>query len=257
MVAVETGTSNSKLDGQYALLSSGLLSGSPVGVVGNFSADGNGNLVGSMDVTWGNAVYRRTLADSTYVIGSDNRGTMRLSFATDSGPKFFFTFSFALNSFSTSGLATRGRLIDFTLPEESGTGFFAKQDSTAFSASSIDGGYAFGLSVAGTWLGSDLTAFVGRFTASRGSLSDGHIDSITSGDQPFTGTYSVDTTGRAQVTLNLSGQTSPMNFILYVISSGESLWMDAGGTGLTGTALNSPVGSSPRVRLRALQCLAQ
>jgi hypothetical protein len=33
-----------------------------------------------------------------------------------------------------------------------------------------------------------------------------------------------------------------MNFILYVISSGESLWMDAGGTGLTGTALQQSGG---------------
>jgi hypothetical protein len=245
MVEIETGTNNPKLGGQYALLSSGFLSGSPVNMVGSFLADGIGNLVGNMDVTWGSTVYRRTLANSTYSVGSDNRGTMRLSFGTASGPKFFFTFSFALNSFSTSGLATQGRLIDLTLPGESGTGFFVKQDPAAFSTTAINGGYAFGLTGP---QGIYENVALGRFTASGGSLSAGHLDLVgfgTSGlqpDQPFSGTYAVDGSGRGDVTLNISGRPNPLGLILYAVSSSESLWMEAGGSGATGMVLQQSGG---------------
>jgi hypothetical protein len=56
-------------------------------------------------------------------------------------------------------------------------------------------------------------------------------------DQPFTGTYSIDGSGRGEARLNISSQPNPLGLILYVVSSGESLWMDAGGSGATGMAL--------------------
>jgi Bacterial Ig-like domain (group 2) len=241
-VMVLSSTNNANLSGQYALLLSGFAGANSVAGVGSFIADGNGNLIaGGMDVTWGNAVYHRTLANSTYSVGSDNRGMMNLNFAMATGPDLFFTFSFALDSFSPAGLATRGRLIESTVAGMSGTGFFVKQDAAAFSTAAINGGYAFGL--AGPQ-GIDENVALGRFTASGGSLSAGHIDLVgfgnTSGlqpDQPFTGTYSVDGGGRGEATLNISGRPNPLAFILYVVSSGESLWMDAGGSAVTGTAL--------------------
>ena len=245
-VMVESSANNANLSGQYALLLSGFAGANPVAGVGSFIADGNGNLIaGSMDVTWGNAVYHRTLANSTYSVGSDNRGMMNLNFAIVTGPDLFFTFSFALDSFSPAGLAARGRLIDSALPGDSGTGFFVKQDPAAFSTAAINGGYAFGL------MGSQgiyENVALGRFTADGGSLSAGHVDLIGFGtggpqaDQPFTGTYSVDGSGRGEATLNVSGRPNPLGLILYVVSSDESLWMEAGGSGATGTVLQQSGG---------------
>jgi hypothetical protein len=245
-VTVESSANNPNLSGQYALLLSGFAGANPVAGVGSFIADGNGGLIsGSMDVTWDNIVYHRTLTNSTYSVGSDNRGMMNLNFTIGTGPDLFFTFSFALDSFSPAGLATLGRLIASTPAGMSGTGFFVKQDPAAFSSAAINGGYAFGF--AGPQ-GIYENVALGRFTASGGLLSAGHVDLIGFGasglqpGQPFTGTYSVDGSGRGEATLNISGQPNPLGFILYAVSSVESLWMDTAGSGATGMALQQSGG---------------
>jgi hypothetical protein len=242
---------NAKLTGQYAFLFSGFNSAGPMSVVGSFTADGNGNLIaGNTDVAIvGGTRTNQGLTQSTYSVGWDNSGTMRLNtavnFPTDS---FSFTFAFALDSFSSVGVAAGGHLIESDSTDQTGTGFFVKQDPAAFSATAINGSYAFDLSGAGTGLGTDLIAVVGRFTASGGSLSAGHTDFIGVGigppqtDQPFTGIYSVDGSGRGEATLNISGQPNPLGLISYVVSSAESLWMDAGGTRATGMALQQSGG---------------
>ncbi len=247
--AVTTNPDNAKLSGQYAFLFSGFNSAGPMSVVGSFTADGNGNLIaGNADVAIvGGTRTNQGLTQSTYSVGSDNSGTMRLNtavnFPTDS---FSFSFSFALDSFSSSGgVAAGGRLIESDGTDQTGTGFFVKQDPAAFSTAALGGGFAFGL--AGPQ-GIDENVALGRFTASGGSLSDGHIDLIGFGtgglqpDQAFTGTYSVDGSGRGGATLNIAGQPNPMGLILYVVSSTESIWIEAGGSGATGTVLQQSGG---------------
>src|SRR5467141_2148641 len=147
-----TGTkipNNAKLSGQYAFLFSGFNSAGPMSVVGSFTADGNGNLTaGNADVaivagTWTN----QGLTHSTYSVGSDNLGSMSLNtavnFPTDN---FSFSFSFALESFSASGsVADGGHLTEFDSTDQTGTGFFVRQDPTAFSTAALNGGYAFDL----------------------------------------------------------------------------------------------------------------
>ena len=240
MVTVEPGGNSAQLNGQYALLFSGLVNASPVAIVGTFTADGNGNLVqGSLDITWFNVVYTRTL-DGTYTVLPDNRGILNLSAAKVPGPDLFFNFSFAVDSVSAAGVATRGRLIDITGFEESGAGFFVKQDPTAFSNSGVNGGYAFQL--AGPQGISENLA-IGRFTASGSSLSSGLIDlggfglTAIQPNQPFSGTFSVSGSSRGQAALNISGQPNPFGIIFYVVSASESVWMDASGSGATGLAL--------------------
>lgn len=243
-----TGTNNAKLSGQYAFLFSGFNSAGPMSVVGSFTADGNGNLIaGSTDVAIvGGTRTNQGLTQSTYSIASDNSGTMRLNTAVNFPTNSFsFTFAFALNSVSPASAAAGGRLIEFDSTGQTGTGFFVKQDPAAFSTTAISGGYAFGLTGP---QGIDENVALGRFTASGGSLSAGHVDLVGFGvsglqpDQPFTGTYSVDANGRGEATLDISGQSSPLGLILYVVSSGESLWMDAGGSGATGMVLQQSGG---------------
>jgi hypothetical protein len=121
-----------------------------------------------------------------------------------------------------------------------------KQDPTAFSATAINGGYAFGLmGVQGIY----ENVALGRFTANGGSISAGHVDLVgfgtTSGlqpDQPFTGTYAVDGSGRGEVALNVSGLPNALGVTLFIVSSDESLWMDTSGSGATGMALQQSGG---------------
>jgi Bacterial Ig-like domain (group 2) len=248
ITSAEASPDNTKLSGQYAFLFSGFNSAGPVSVVGNFTADGNGNLIaGNTDVAIvGGPRTNQGLTHSTYSVASNNSGTISLNtavnFPTDS---FSFTFSFALNSFSSVGVATEGRLIESDGTSQIGTGFFVKQDPAAFSPAAISGDFAFGLAGPS---GIDENVALGRFTASDGSLSAGHIDLIGFGsgglqpDQSFTGTYSVEGSGRGEATLNISGQPGPLGLILYVVSSSESLWMDASGSGATGMTLQQSVG---------------
>jgi len=243
-----TGSDNTKLSGQYAFLFSGFNSAGPVSVIGSFTADGNGNLIaGNTDVTInGSTKTNQGLTQSTYSVDANNLGSMTLNTAVNfPAGNLSFTFSFALDSFSSStGEADGGSFVESASTDRAGTGFFVKQDPEAFSNASITGGYAFGL--AGPQ-GIDENVALGRFTASGGSLSAGHIDLIGFGtgglqpDQPFTGTYSVDSSGRGQATLNIAGQ-NPLNLISYTVSSSESLWMEAGGTGATGTILQQSGG---------------
>jgi hypothetical protein len=248
---VTTSPNNTELSGQYAFLFSGFNGAGPMSVVGSFNADGNGNITaGNADVAIaGGTRTNQGLTRSTYSVGPDNSGSMRLNTAVNYPTgSFSFTFSFALDSFSSLGVAAGGRLIESDSTGQTGTGFFAKQDPAAFSSAAINGGYAFGLSAAGTGLGSNLRAVLGRFTASNGLLTAGQVDLLPStpgpppADQPFTGTYSVDGTGRGEAALNISGQPNPSNFILYVVSSNESVWIDASGSGETGMALQQSGG---------------
>jgi hypothetical protein len=241
-----TNLNNAKLNGQYAFLFSGFNSAGAMSVVGSFTADGNGNLIaGNADVAIvGGTRTNQGLTQSSYSVGSDNSGTMRLNTAVNYPTgSFSFTFSFVLDSISSLGVAAGGRLIESDRTGQTGTGFFAKQDPAAFSSAAINGGYAFGLSAAGTGLGSNLTAVLGRFTASNGLFSAGQVDLLPStpgpppADQPFVGTYSVDGAGRGEAALNISSGANPSNFVLYVVSSGESIWMDTDGSGATGMAL--------------------
>lgn len=239
---------NAKLSGQYAFLFSGFNSAGPMSIVGSFTADGSGNLIaGNTDVTFlGGTKKNQGLTNSAYSVASNNSGTMSLNtavnFPTDS---FSFTFSFALNSFSSLGVADEGRLIESDGTSQTGAGFFVKQDPVAFSIAAISGAFAFGLAGPS---GIDENVALGRFTASDGSLAAGHIDLIGFGsggvqpDQPFTGTYSVDGSGRGAATLNISGQPNPLTLILYVVSSSQWFWMEAGGTAATGTALQQSGG---------------
>jgi hypothetical protein len=189
-----TSPNNTELSGQYAFLFSGFNGAGPMSVVGSFTADGNGNITaGNADVAIaGGTRTSQGLTQSSYSVGSDNSGTMRLNTAVNYPTgSFSFTFSFVLDSLSSLGVAARGRLIESDSTGQTGTGFFAKQDPAAFSSAAINGGYAFGLSAAGTGLGSNLTAVLGRFTASNGLLSAGRVDLLPStpgpppADQPF------------------------------------------------------------------------
>ena len=218
---------NALLKGHYAFLTSGFsrLSDLNIPVLiatpGSFVADGNGNFTSG--VFGGLAATNLT---GTYALGSDNRGTMSVN---SSGGETV-TMAFAVGSISSSGVATKGRIIQFGAGGLASAGEFELQDTTAFSNSAISGSYAFALSGYGTiqrQFGVD-----GVFTANgTGGITAGNTDENFDGNStnlPLTGTYSISqssTDGRGTGSLDISGAT--VNFVFYVVSANKLLIVSA------------------------------
>ncbi len=225
---------NALLNGHYAFLMSGVTLGFlsserqaavPYATAGSFVADGLGNLrSGVSDTNTTGGVTANQPFTGTYSLGSDNRGTMSIN---SSGGTV--TGAFSVGSISSSGVATKGRIINFVTSNFVKNGAFTAgefdlQDTTAFSTSAITGTYAFGL---GGGFGAD-----GVFTADgAGNLPSGSGDTNQAGtftaDQQLTGTYGVasSTFGRGTGSLTICGATFDMTF--YVVSAGKLLIMSA------------------------------
>lgn len=222
---------NGLLKGHYAFVTSGFshLSGILVPIqaatAGSFVADGNGNFTSGVFDTGGLTATNQPLT-GTYALGSDNRGTMSIN---SSGGTT--TLAFAVGSISSSGVATKGRIIQFAAAAVALAGEFELQDTTAFSNSALSGSYAFVMSGWGPiqkQFGAD-----GVLTANgTGSIPSGTADQNLGGtvvaNQPLTGDYSVDAgsaAGRGTGRLNISGTT--LNFVFYVVSASKLLIVSA------------------------------
>jgi Domain of unknown function (DUF5666) len=238
-VMLGSNPNNAKLKGSYAFLLNGSDGDGFKMAVGSFTADGNGNITAAIEDTSSVILEWRSSGASTttgtYSVDSDNRGSLTLPFSWPSRctpptatPGCFFvrTFSFALGSF-VGATATRGR-INYFNEDEVSTGVLVKQDPAAFSTAAIKGDYAFSFSGTGSGINVPLTA-AGRFTASGGSVSTGIIDVNDGGTAAPTalvaGSYSVDQTGRGIASLAITGQPELSNFVFYVVSAGELLFM--------------------------------
>jgi len=229
----------SLLDGQYAFTMQGFDANGVVTLGGMFDADGAGHIapvVGVEDVNSSRGVQSNLLinsASSSYSVGGDNRGC--LTIATSAGTSHY---RFALGVIR-SGVATKGRFIEFDNTGTLGSGVLEKQDPTAFSTSGISGTYAFGADTTSTLIASTRNRFamVGTFAASgSGVIANGELDANYSGDinksgglnYPtngllFTGSYTVSSNGRGAMSFAVASQT--VNISLYVISANELLFI--------------------------------
>lgn len=276
--------SNAKLAGSYAFLIQDNTQEDPdTGgtdvLAGSLSADGNGHITGgtfegSFDLYFGGSLchcLKSPIIGGTYSIGSDNRGAMTLVLGSDFDPalSYSYSFSFALNSF-VSGVASRGKLgggiSAGVVPGGNSyvryvSGYFARQDPTAFTNDAIAGDFAFIMKPTpnlGTYEPTFFTwEATGRFTAKSGLLSAGQTGTLGNGpgidSQPlsFAGTYNVDAQGRGTAKMSFDGSTTPFSdFVFYVISANELLFFETDGlsndtaneTFLAGTALRRSAG---------------
>ncbi len=227
---------NALLNGHYAFLMSGFTRHVEAesiphvyATAGSFVADGLGNLTsGVSDTSTAGGVTANQPFTGTYSLGSDNRGTMSIN---SSGGTV--TRAFSVGSISSSGVATKGRIITFLSNDAPSTGEFDLQDTTAFSTSAISGAYAFGLGGGGV-----LSAFGadGVFTADgAGNIPSGSGDTNQAGvgystftpDQQLNGTYGVTspTSGRGTARLTIGGTT--LNVAFYVVSASKLLIVSA------------------------------
>ena len=232
--------SESLLSGQYAFVldgfdSNGLVANSPVAIGATFNADGAGHIATTVGVEDINSTGGLRLnqaidsANSSYTVGSDHRGC--LTIATSAGTQFF---RFSLGGIS-SGVASVGHVIEFDATTENVAGTLRKQNSGAFSTSSISGNFAFGVSApesgGGKFAAAGVLSLNGGGTVNTTSVLDvndnGTIDGVGS-TYPVSpvsitgGSYSISANGRGTLSFTPTG-SSATGAIVYVVSSSEVL----------------------------------
>ena len=223
---------NGVLNGQYTYLTQG--GGENAGYatsIGSFTADGNGNITaGLRDFSNSNGAGSAApiaTANSSYSIGSDNRGCLTIS-DTDGTS---ITYRISVGTLDGSSHATQGSMIrfdDYTGTGVRAQGVLMKQDPTSFANSAVSGNYVFGEQ--GVDGSGGRIASAGVYTADgNGNLSNFERDVNDNGvldtnDTLGSGTYSIDTTtGRGTATFTSGGV--PKNSVLYMVNSSEFLSM--------------------------------
>jgi len=229
----------SLLNGQYAFTMQGFDANGAVALGGMFDADGAGHIahaIGVEDINSSTGVQTNVSIDGTsssYSVGGDNRGCVAI--ATSAGTAIY---RFALGVIR-SGVASKGRFIEFDNTGTLGSGVFEKQDPSAFSAFGINGNYAFGADATSALVNSSRNRFamVGAFAANgSGGITSGELDANNSGNVnksgglnypmsglAFTGSYAVSSNGRG--TMNFMVGTQTVNMSLYMVSASEVLFV--------------------------------
>jgi hypothetical protein len=231
------GSGNAILSGQYAMTMNGYdsVSESRFNLVGNWTADGNGNISSGGDdlnsPTW--TAPTNSTFSGTYSIGSDNRGTMTLTAGGQSN-----TFCFVADALSSSGIATGGYILRADASGQNAAGTFQLQNPAAFTAATLKGNYVFGLqgnSISQAGNGAYLRmavagvlSFDGAGNVSSGEAdmsqqkynSENQLENQYESKVALTGTYTVASNGRGTLQLNTGGG-SPVHFVFEIISGNE------------------------------------
>ena len=257
--------------GQYAFLFQGFDANGAVAIAGTFSADGTGKialLAGVEDISRATGVQTSASilsATSSYSVGLSNGGYRGcLTIATASGTS---QYAISLGSLNGSSIATKGRMIEVDSSGTLGSGVLRLQDSTAFSTSAFVGNsYAFGAASPLTLStsGANRFAVIGSVTVNSTSSITGEEDfnfngqvdggSTTGAAVSITGgTLSIQANGRGTLSLTVAAAGGfpggTFNFVAYVVSATEFLFMNIGAQSATnplfaGSALKQSGGFS-------------
>lgn len=212
-------STNSKLNGHYAFLLTGVDQHGAYQQAGSITADGNGKILSGKEDVTNTAIAASDLSiTGSYQISSDNRGVITLL-----GPMGTQTLRLALNPSGTSG-----KLISFDKSGIQASGVIYQQDPRAFDASALTGGYV--LSFTGANVYGDRLAALGLvFPDGSGFISGSSLDVNEGGMVPptfatFSGIYDVDATGRGTMTLSVPGFDGGLfHFALYIVSPKQLL----------------------------------
>jgi len=216
-VVTLTPTNNSKLHGQYAVLFKGFDNAGVFEAVASLTFDGNGNVTsGIEDINRTSGPQTGIAISGTYQVGGDNRGKLTLKSTLGT-----FTYAFALN-----GTAKSGSLVESDTSGISGSGMMKIQDPSAFDPSAFAGGYAISLT-GGDSGGARIAAVGSIFPSGFGTISGSSLDVNDGGSvmptfATFSGTYTVDSTGRGSATFVIPGFDGGIfNFALYAVTANE------------------------------------
>jgi len=253
------GSGNSILNGNYAFLLAGYdPNGSAYDIIGDFKADGAGNISsGNADANGVSFAASSKLEQNytfsgTYSIGStDDRGTANWTNSSTSttGLPATSTYCFAADTV-TSGVAYSGRIIEADGSGFMLTGFFQIQNPSNFNNAALSSGYAFG--VQGFTPGGtppSRTALIGQVAMNgSGSVTSGILDiasynGTTQSAQytpqvPVTtasSNYSIAANGRG--TLTIATGSGNITFVVYVVGTGNKLLLLSNTASSYGTPL--------------------
>jgi hypothetical protein len=220
------------LSGQYAFLVQGFSQGIGSAIIGSFTADGCGSIIGGWaDYYFGPTVAGNSdLSGGSYTIGADHRGTLNLT--TIAGTK---TFAIALGKINP-GVASKGGMTETAPsinPASQLSGSLWLQDPAAFALNKIKGPYAF------VFNGWNATQYYGPREAMGGTVTAdgaGHFNTGLMDDKvygaatatintPWTGTYGAPSSnGRtvldASVLTGANGKA-----VLYIVDAGHLISM--------------------------------
>jgi hypothetical protein len=215
------------LEGTYAYVYSGFTGGVPSTQAGSLTISSTGTITGVRDYKDVNGTYVADPVTGTCTTTTTNAGQLYVN-----GAKFGNIFNYAANapSLTTSTSGTQivsGRIQLDTIGQDSGSGQFALQDTTAFGAATIAGNYAFGM------LGADGTRTInpaphfglaGAFAlGADGTVSAGLLDSNDSlaplSAAAMSGSFTAPdaSTGRGTAALSAGGVN--FNLAYYVVSA--------------------------------------
>ena len=234
-VTVNVTFGNGVLSGSYAFSASGQLQTANVffSRVGSFVADGNGGLTGLEDVNPqpGTITAEPISFSGSYSIGPDGRGTMQFCEpAAGSGctaPKSFFRIAVISPQ--------QAQIIDFQASSAASGEIVAQPDISVFKTGGLIGGYTFSFS--GMSSGTTAESVVGQFVSDgAGNITSGKLDTNVGGVSAppvaiTSGTYTVDSRGRGQVTFVTAAPTT-LKFVFYMVSASRAKFMEKDATPL-------------------------
>jgi hypothetical protein len=233
--------------------------GKPVEIAGSFTPDGRGGLAqGAADYngfTNGHEQMQVNVSASSFGFANSAFGCLYLAF---SGPSISgVQFSFSLGGFDGTIYHT-GRIIESDFASGSGktaAGLMHVQTTSAFSLSSLEPNYAFGLDGWTTaTTGVVRTAIAGAFTNSSGALSAGFADvnaGGTASGQVSGGGGNLNSTidrtsgrGTGTYTIPLAAGNLTFSFVFYILNGADILLLSMDSA--------AAVGSPPLLSGRAL-----
>lgn len=201
------------LNGQYALVYTGFVSGQMAVSAASLTVTTAGAITGYHDFVSTAAPVAETVT-GTCSTRSSNNGTLKLT-GTANSPDYDYAVTTAL---------TNGRIqLQNGADTQSGTGYFLKQDPTAFVQAALAGSFAFG--TLGVQSDGSRMGLAGAITLDAGGLvTDGHADSNGSAaltDAVLAGNLGTpDANGRGTLTLTATaaGGNQTFHFAYYIVN---------------------------------------
>jgi hypothetical protein len=233
-----SGANNGNLIGNYVCLFQGSVDTDSTrwATLASFQADGQGNFIsGIFDTNSYDIGSASGIITGSYNIGSDNNGTASIHTVLTNDAAGIQTTQWAIAISSAAQPAQHFRMVEAddlgTLPAyQQGAANCYLATTSAFAANTISGSsFAFGLD--GEDNNGNMKSAVGRFSASAGQITSGHIDiaqggSATVQTDAFTATYTTPDPASGRFTMALNGAGNSTGFTVYIIDANRMFILD-------------------------------
>ncbi len=220
---------NSAFNSTYVFDFSGVdASSNAISEVGEFFANGQTLISNGLeDINDNGTLNSKVPLSGTYTIGGNGRGTAQI--VTGAGTSNFAFYVVTRGSAKFVG-------IDASAPRVAG--FAVQQTPNAtFTQNSLNGNYAFlftGANPAGNLATAGIFSSVGNGIITSGTLDESNNGTIAQAQQ-FTGTYTVDSTGRGTASFQAPGRTYALVFYLsaYLGAQGGAVFQETDSSVIT------------------------